>query len=54
MGIPAPDAGVLAWIALVKWGRAARVFCYVTEGNAFAVEQPPQAFVSYPVANFVE
>lgn len=53
-GIFDPDAGFVVWMALVRHGRALRVFTYLVEGDTFSVEDPGRAFFTYPLLHVVE
>lgn len=54
VGVMNPDGGFFVWMCLVKIGGALRLLTYVVEGDTFDVASDARAFVSYPMAHYVE
>jgi hypothetical protein len=53
LGVVDPDAGVVAWFALVAERRYVKLFCYVTENESFTLDTPSRAFLTYCDAHYL-
>jgi hypothetical protein len=53
VGVVDPDAGVIAWFALVAERRYVKLFCYMTENESLTVDVPNRAFLTYCDAHYV-